>query len=454
MESQVIKRLWKLKLALLALACFLAWMGWEAASESPELKQLKIISMSELTAGAPQPHQYLQLQDSEYLGYYVESIHKSKKNGTTVTLYFAVGTPEQLAGINELKKLSYWVKLPNQFSSTVDAEAFAKESKNLPKPPFTGTWEVLNESSANAGSINGKDASGAYFLNVGNTPTSYGSAYGMLAVAAALCLSLAAWLASDLYALKRAKPLMQPQARVFLGCSSRFLWAIAALATMQLSLYFFIQTAWDEHDISPILALILVLTLIALLYSLSTKDVLLKLDHTKLEVYRRKLQRSINIPELRELYLLNYNRVSKTHEDLRLKGKMPQALQLGSTPWHGGFPADSNLVGALREVMWQHLKPAYQQAFEQGRKLPFGSLALSSEGMLKVNQTQALAFDQIEKIQIAADKLSIHQRGKLLAWHKLKISSIPNPDLLLAFLKQKNVNIVFKQKELATFWHY
>jgi len=38
MESQVIKRLWKLKLALLALACFLAWMGWEAASESPELK--------------------------------------------------------------------------------------------------------------------------------------------------------------------------------------------------------------------------------------------------------------------------------------------------------------------------------------------------------------------------------------------------------------------------------
>lgn len=453
MESQVIKRLWKLKLAMLALACFIGWMGWEAADEAPELKQLKTLSMGQLIKQAPQPHQYLQLQDSEYLGYYVESIHKGKHNRTTVTLYFAVGTAEQLAGLNDLKKLSYWVKSPSSFSSTNEAEAYSKDIKNWPKPPFTGTWEALSEASAKAGSINGKDASGAYFLNTGNTPTSYGSAYGMLAAALGLLLSLMAWLTSDLLALKRAKPLLQQQARVFLGSSARFLWALLAIAVMNLALYFVIELTWDEQQFSPVLAGVVALALLVLIYTLWSKDVLVKIDNKALEIHRLKQERTLAVAELRELYLQNYSRASKTHEDFTLKGKMPKALRLGSTAWHGGFPAEANLIGAIRELMWQHLMPAYQQAFEQGRKLPFGSLAITSEGLLRINQSQAMAFDQIEKIQISGDKLSIHQRGKMFAWHKLKISSIPNADLFFAFLKSKGVHFICKQKESAAFWN-
>lgn len=453
MESQVIKRLWKIKLALVALACFMAWMGFDAASEAPELKQLKSMNMQELIAHEPLTHQYLELKGSEYLGYYVKSTYHGKHNRTTITLYYALGTPEQLTDLAQLKKLSYWVKLPNSFSNSTEADAYATNIKNLPVPPFTGVWEELDDETAKAGSTDGKDATGAHVLKIGQTPTSYGSAYGMLAVAIGLLISLAAWLASDVLALRRAKPLMQQQSRVFLGSSTRLLWAAVALITLHIALYNSIEMAWDSQSYSLPLIGLIIFALMVFAYTLWTKDVVLKVDQKNLEIYRLKQERQFAVSELRELYLLSFSRVSKTHEDLCLKGKMPKPLRLGSTPWYGGFPVESNILGAIREVMWQHLMPAYQQAFEQGRKLPFGSLAVTTTGLLKNKQAEVLAFDQIEKVNIAGNKLSIYQRGKRFAWQKLNISDIPNPDLLFAFLKQHGVNFSCKQKESAAFWN-
>ena len=115
--------------------------------------------------------------------------------------------------------------------------------------------------------------------------------------------------------------------------------------------------------------------------------------------------------------------------------------QVGNGLFAGGVDKHEALGQALREQVSPRVWPGLLQRLGEGRRVAFGALGASREGLIKgrLEGGEVLPWSDIESTTLANGKLRIKRKGKLLAWENVALGKLRNPDILLSLIQQRGI---------------
>jgi hypothetical protein len=100
------------------------------------------------------------------------------------------------------------------------------------------------------------------------------------------------------------------------------------------------------------------------------------------------------------------------------------------------LPSHPTLGQVLERTIVQRKLPDVLRAFRGGRPVDFGELRLDSRGLVTEQGRNMLAWGDVCSIAPEKDMIVVKQNGCRRAWHKFRITDMPNAAVLFALLAE------------------
>jgi len=434
--------LWmKVIAAGLALAAML--YGISIMDADPTLRVVQRISMADIEAGQmPRDGQKVLVTDVWLLPTWVAEYSHSRKRGDHAHVHVGVGSREtfERAASGQPTEVKLWLRLPQDYKTREGASAAMNRDDLYGRPQNRDG--VINEL---PGSVRENITNGGQWtskatmrLEDGAAPSSEGDGVGFVAAGVVALLLVAAWLATDYFNDAWLRGL---GGTAFQG-ASRWLVAFGVVVLAAPLLTFFAASVgvdaqqWD----SALIATVAVLLAVAA-FALWRHRVAYVVTAQGLERAGRSGSQSL-------LHWDHVDALSVAHRDFRGSVSVTYTLhagdrkvKVGNGLFAGGVDKHEALGQLLRDQVSPRVWPGVLQRLGAGRRVAFGALGASREGLIKgrLESGDVLPWSDIESTALKNGKLRIKRKGKLLAWENVALGKLRNPYILLTLIQQRGV---------------
>lgn len=425
----------------LALAALL--YGVSIMDADPTLRVAQRVSMADIEAGQmPRDGQKVLVTDLWLLPTWVVEYSHSRKRGDHAHVHVGVGSRAtfERAASGEPTEVKLWMRMQQDFH-TREAATAAMNREDL----YGRAQErdgVINEI---PGSVREHITDGGQWtskatmrLEDGATPSSEGDGVGFVAAGVVALLLVAAWLATDHFNDAWLRGL---GGTTFQGASK---WLVAFGGVMLLAplLTFFAASVWvdaRQWD-APLMAGIAVLLAAAAFALWRHRVAYIVTAQGLARAGRSGSQTLLNWDDVDALSVAHRNFRGSVAVTYTLHAG-DRKVKVGNGLLAGGVDKHEALGQALREQVSPRVWPGLLQRLGEGRRVAFGALGASREGLIKgrLEGGEVLPWSDIESTTLANGKLRIKRKGKLLAWENVALGKLRNPDILLSLIQQRGI---------------
>jgi len=440
--------LWMKAIAGLIGLCALLY-GISIMDADPTLRVMQDVTMADIEAGRmPRDGQLVRINDAWLLPTWVVEYSQSRKRGDHAHVHVGIGSAAsfQHAASGQTTDVKLWLRLPQDYRTREAASAAMNRDSIYGKAESrVGVINELPESvRSSIADTNTWTSRATMRLEEGAKPSSAGDGVGFAAAGALALLLVAAWAAADYFSDIWRRGLGGPDCTTFAGTSPWLLgFALSLLAAPPL--LFVAAATWVDVRVASAPLAGSIVALLALggfslwrnrVAWIVTPKGLARADHGGAKPLVR--WEAVDALAIAERHFRGNVAVTYTlHAGQR-------QFKVGNGLFSGGVDAHGALGQLLREQVAQQVAPALLARLAAGERVGFGTLGACRDGLIKgkLQAGEVLPWAEIESSALKDGILRIKRKGKVLAWEKVSLGKLRNPDLLLQLIQQRGLGQV------------